>query len=62
MNGSVFNANHFEALLCFYESRVSNRLLQLSSAQKAPHTEGGDGNCICFNNVDLKNKNVDYRK
>jgi len=27
MNGSVLNGNHFEALLCFYESRVSNILL-----------------------------------
>ena len=27
MNGSVLNGNHFEALLCFYESRVSNFLL-----------------------------------
>ena len=25
--GSVLNGNHFEALLCFYESRVSNFLL-----------------------------------
>jgi len=28
MNGSILNGNHFEALLCFYESRVSNCLLQ----------------------------------
>ena len=27
MNGSVLNGNYFEALLCFYESRVSNCLL-----------------------------------
>ena len=27
MNGSVLNGNHFEVLLCFYESRVSNFLL-----------------------------------
>ena len=25
--GSVLNGNHFEALLCFYESRVSHCLL-----------------------------------
>ena len=24
MNWSVLNGNHFEAFLCFYESRVSN--------------------------------------
>ena len=45
-------------LFCFYESRVSNCLLKLGSAQKPPHTEGGGGNCICCNNFDLKNKNV----
>jgi len=27
MNGSVLNGNHFESLLYFYESRVSNCLL-----------------------------------
>ena len=27
MNGSVMNGNHFEALLCFHESRLSNCLL-----------------------------------
>ena len=27
MNESVLNGNHFEALLCFYESRLSNCLL-----------------------------------
>jgi len=27
MNGSVLNGNNFVALLCFYESRVSNCLL-----------------------------------
>ena len=27
MNGSVLNGNHLEALLCFYESRVSNCLV-----------------------------------
>jgi len=27
MNGSVLNGDHFEAWLCFYESRVSNCLL-----------------------------------
>jgi len=55
MNGSVLNGNHFESLLWFYESRVSNCLLLLGSAQKLPHTEGAGGNCICCNNFDLKN-------
>ena len=27
MSGSVLNGNHFEASLCFYESRLSNCLL-----------------------------------
>ena len=27
INGSVLNGTRFEALLCFYESRVSNCLL-----------------------------------
>ena len=58
MNWSVLNGNHFESLLCFYESRVSNCLLYLGSAQKPPHAEGGGGNCICCKNFDLKNKNV----
>jgi len=62
MNGSALNGNHFESLLYFYESGVSNCLLQLGSAQKPLHTEGGGGNCICCNNVDLKNKNVNYTK
>ena len=58
MNGFVLNGHHFESLLCFNESRVSNCLLSLGSVQKPPHTEGGGGNCICCNNCDLKNKNV----
>ena len=58
MNGSVLNGNHFESLVCFYESRVSNCLL---SAQKPPHTEGGaGGNCICCNNFDLNR--INYRE
>jgi len=26
INGSIFNGNHFEAFVCFYETRLSNCL------------------------------------
>ena len=58
MNGSVLNGNHFEAWLCF----MSHEFQTVGFRSKVPYTEGGGGNCICCNNFDLKNKNVNYRK
>ena len=49
----VFMSHDFQTVYC-------NFVIEFSAI--APHTEGGGGNCICCNNFDLKNKNVNYRK